>query len=60
MSTVRKLKYSCDLYRMIKGVKYQGWSSEPECFPAIIKEIKAAGLRYRIIGYELFREVKRG
>jgi len=51
-------KNSCEKYRNINGVRYQQWTYEKDKFKEEKQKAKELGLKCRVIGGELYREVK--
>ncbi len=52
------VKSSSDQYRNIKGVHYVCYTSNPDMFEEVIKELKEKGLKTKIIKDELYVEEK--
>lgn len=56
---MRTLKQSINMFRNIKGVRYENYTWDTSLFDALKMECKKEGLRFRIINDEFFREVKK-
>lgn len=53
------VKNSCDMYRNIKGVRYEQATADSSQFETVKLEAKNKGLKTRMIVGEMFIEVKK-